>query len=193
MDLFASPIELGTALQAAGIDPVVGNTDELNPYAALQAVQRATSDIQSVAGWHILQETVVGRRVDDWACSRFSLPTLRLTALSVSFNGVPMGSDTFAWSEDGEVELQRSLYPWTVWPWSSLLVTYTHGWPIVEDDPDTGPPGLRSLCLDLAVAYYDNPTQLQASSNTGAYDQYRARVDLSTDPRLDPYRLYVIA
>lgn len=165
-------------MQTASADEVAaGSNDGLDTAVALQALQLASGAIRAACGWSITLETVTGARVEPYSGVLF-LPTLRLTALALSARGVPLlDGDDFTFRSNGVVSLASFQFYG-----SPILATYTHGYETVPDP-------VKDVCLEAAMQRVANPEQLASTTIDGVTSTRRPQLDLSRDPRLDPYRL----
>lgn len=156
---------------------------ELDVDAGMQALAGASAKIREVCRWSVTEESTGD--VVDWPCTgTLFLPTLRLTALSVSVDGQPwVDRQDFTWTRTGRVTLlsragSRSL----------VSVSYTHGWP---DPPDV----LRDVCCEQAAASLSNPRRL-VSVTTGPFTEQFQRdpgpADLSGDLRVQAFVVPVV-
>lgn len=196
-DPFAAPSDLASYLQTATqADADAGSGDVLDTGVATQALASASGAIRAVCGWSITQETVVDYRAPWgwWRSKTLFLPTLKLSAVSVSVLGHPVleGWD-YGWDESGAVHLYRASY-WIAMSQATLpptlTFTYAHGF-------DPVPDVVRAVCLEQAAVSYRNPQGLVSSTYANVTEVYAARsapaADLGSDPRLAPYRLPALA
>lgn len=182
MDPFATPAELATYLQTATqAEADAGSGDVLDTSVALQALAAASDAIRAACGWGITQETVTAS-VSMASRGSVFLPTLHLTAVSMSVNSTPLADGVdFTWETNG---LLRSTHG-PFW-FATAAVTYTHGYATVPDS-------IKNLCLERAARQYVNPEGLVSSTVDGITGVYQSRADdWSFDPRLAPYKLPVV-
>jgi hypothetical protein len=187
MDPFATPAELATYLQSATqAEADAGSGDVLDTGVATQALAAASGAIRAACGWSVTQETVSGTL--SWhAGGCVFLPTLLLTAVSISVAGVPLtdGVD-FTWSRNGVVSQFGGVgYGWGRRWLGVSTITYTHGY-------ETAPEELKAVCLEQAAQRVLNPERMVSRSIGGVTDTYAATLlasDLSKEPRLAPFML----
>lgn len=177
----ATPTELATYLQTATqAEADGGNPNVLDTAVATQAIESASGKIRSAAGWSITEETFT--RTFTSYTGRFFLPSLHLTAVSMTVAGAAVAAERFTFDQDtGEV----SLAPYWSWPLGPLAVTYTSGYPEVPDP-------IRGLCLEIAAGLYSNPSQAVSITYGNVTETYLRQgapgiEDLRQDQRLSPY------
>lgn len=120
--------------------------------AADQALDAASDSIRAACGWSITTETVQDTLWDCRPGGSVFLPTLHLTAVSLTSQSgrVFTNNVDFRWRQSGQVTFGRFLS----WGSSSSLtfgcaleplsVTYTHGF-------DSVPSALRQVCVEMAA------------------------------------------
>lgn len=184
MASFATPAELATYLQTAtAAEATAGNPDVLDTARAQLLLDNASAEIRAVCHWNISQETVTGQRVYPGLTGYIRIPTLRLTALTMTFNGVAAVDGTdYSWTVNGGGTVTVSR-----WFTSSdvVLATYTHGYA-------TTPAELKALCEERAAAAYANPPGYRSEHIDSVVTVYGGP-DLRTDPRLSDYKLLGVA
>lgn len=183
MAALATPAELATYLQTAtAAEAAAGNPDILDTARATQLLDNASEAIRDECGWSITQETVTAQRLWDtqWRSGVILLPTLRLTAFTMTVDTVPKVDGTdFIWQRNGnEIQLLTS----SSWSADSVVeITWTHGYATVPQNP-------KAVCLEHAAAYYPNPSRNRSETIEGVTTIYVVP-DLRNDPRLNKYRL----
>lgn len=208
-DPFATPAELATFLRTATqAEADAGSTDVLDTGVATQALALASGAIRAECKWNILQETVTavippgdmqrqsqaGWSGTSWAVWSVFLPTLRLTALSVSLDGVALAQGVdFTWRSNGTVTLSSARYwiPTSQFYAPVVQFTYTHGYAVAPDE-------VKAVALERAAQAYENPTRKSQSTVGGVSDVYFRTDPVSTgkepsDARLGPYMLLALA
>jgi hypothetical protein len=190
--MFATPAELATHLQTATEDEFdAGNPDVLDTGVAIQALTSATAEIRGVCGWSITQETVTDEPVE--VERHISLPTLYLTAVSISYEGNVLPTDAYRWRRSGMIDMS----PWRMLVinrtganrWTDLLFTYTHGYVTV-------PPVVKAICLERAAFKYVNPAANLSETRSTVVTVYArgsegstSQTALANDARLIDYKL----
>jgi hypothetical protein len=179
----ATPAELAVYLQTATeAEYTAGNPDVLDTARATLLLENASGDIRSACGWSITQETVTGERVYPGSSGYIRLPTLRLTAFTMTINAVPAVDGTdYTWTLNGGIVRVARSFLWS----DAVLVTYTHGYA-------TAPADLKAVCLEHAAAAYANPPRYRSEHIEGVVTVYGGP-DLETDPRVGRYRLAGVA
>lgn len=137
MAALANPTELAGFLQ-----------QDLDTYAATQALDIASQNIRTACGWSISQETVTAQEFDGAGSQSIFINTLNLTAVSsVVADGATLTSTDYRFYRYGW--LRRVYACWPCFP-KLVTVSYTHGYATVPDD-------VKGACLVLAGAKYETP------------------------------------
>lgn len=182
MAALATPAELATYLQTAtAAEYAAGNPDVLDTARATQLLDNASEAIRDECGWSITQETVTGQRLASWQWhgGNIILPTLRLTAFSMTVDGIAKVDDTdFTWDRNGSTV---HLLTHSAWYNPVVLITWTHGYA-------TSPQNPKAVCLEHAAADYVNPSQYRSEHIEGVVTVF-TKPDLAKDSRLNKYRL----
>lgn len=190
MAALATPAELATYLQTATEDEwQAGNPDVLDTARAQQLLDNASEAVRDECGWSITQETITGQRLWDpqWRGGYIFLPTKRLTAFSLTVNGVLKVDGTdYTWDRNGSMVRFRGSYWWLSTGSNPIVeITWTHGYTTTPQNP-------KAVCLEHAAYYYPNPSRHRSETIEGLATVYTAP-DLRHDARLDKYRLVGVA